>query len=41
MTPFLTHRGVNAVMESWFSTVKSKEGDRFESYAHAKEALFD
>lgn len=31
----------NAVMESWFSTVKSEEGDRFESYAHAKEALFD
>ena len=31
----------NAVMESWFSTVKSEEGERFESYAHAKEALFD
>jgi transposase InsO family protein len=31
----------NAVMESWFSTVKSEERDRFESYAHAKEALFD
>jgi putative transposase len=31
----------NAVMESWFSTVKSEEGSRFESYAHAKEALFD
>ena len=31
----------NAVIESWFSTVKSEEGDRFESYAHAKEALFD
>jgi transposase InsO family protein len=28
-------------MESWFSTVKSEEGERFESYAHAKEALFD
>jgi len=28
-------------MESWFSTVKSEESDRFESYAHAKEALFD
>jgi transposase InsO family protein len=27
-------------MESWFSTVKSEEGERFESYAHAKEALF-
>ena len=31
----------NAVMESFFSTVKSEEGERFESYAHAKEALFD
>ena len=31
----------NAVMESWFATVKSEEGERFESYAHAKEALFD
>ena len=31
----------NAVMESFFSTVKSEEGDRFDSYAHAKEALFD
>jgi putative transposase len=29
------------VMESWFSTVKSEEAKRFESYAHAKEALFD
>ena len=27
--------------ESFFSTVKSEEGDRFHSYAHAKEALFD
>ena len=31
----------NAVAESFFSTVKSEEGDRFDSYAHAKEALFD
>ncbi len=31
----------NAVMESWFSTVKSEESDRFESFAHAKAALFD
>jgi transposase InsO family protein len=31
----------NAAMESWFSTVKSEEGERFESYAHAKAALFD
>lgn len=28
-------------MESWFSTVKSEESARFESYAHAKEAVFD
>ena len=28
-------------MESWFSTVKTEEGERFESYVHAKEALFD
>jgi putative transposase len=28
-------------MESWFSTVKSEAGERFDSYAHAKEALFD
>jgi transposase InsO family protein len=31
----------NAVMESFFSTVKSEESDRFETYAHAKAALFD
>lgn len=31
----------NAVMESWFSTVKSEEAERFESYAHAKEAWVD
>ena len=31
----------NAVMESWFSTLKLEEGERFESDAHAKEALFD
>jgi putative transposase len=31
----------NAVMESWFSTVKSEEGERFESYAHAKEATLE
>jgi transposase InsO family protein len=30
-----------AVMESWFATVKSEEGEHFESYAHAKQALFD
>ena len=37
----LTHRGFNAVMESWFATVKSEEGEHFHSYTHAKEALFD
>jgi putative transposase len=31
----------NAVMESFFATVKSEEGEHFESYAHAKEALFN
>jgi putative transposase len=31
----------NAVMESWFATVKSEEGEHFESYGHAKAALFD
>ena len=29
------------MIESWFSTVKSEEGERFESYAHAKQTLFD
>jgi transposase InsO family protein len=31
----------NAVMESWFSTVKSELGERFESYGAAKAQLFD
>jgi putative transposase len=31
----------NAVMESWFSTLKSELGERFESHAAAKEQLFD
>jgi transposase InsO family protein len=31
----------NAVMESWFSTVKSEEADRFDSYGTAKARLFD
>jgi putative transposase len=31
----------NAVMESWFSMVKSQEGERLESCARAKEPLFD
>ncbi len=28
-------------MESWFSTLKFELGERFESYADAKEQLFD
>ena len=31
----------NAAMESWFSTFKSELGERFESYAEAKEQVFD
>lgn len=31
----------NAVMESWNSTLKSELGERFETYAAAKEQLFD
>ena len=31
----------NAVAESWFSTLKAELGERFESYASAKEQLFD
>lgn len=31
----------NAAMESWFSTFKSELGERFESYAEAKEKAFD
>jgi putative transposase len=31
----------NAVIESWFSTVKSEEAEHFESYPHANEALFE
>ena len=31
----------HAVIERWFLTVKSDEGECFESDAHAKEALFD
>ena len=31
----------NAVAESWFSTLKFELGERFESYAQAKEELFD
>jgi putative transposase len=31
----------NAAMESWFSTFKFELGERFESYADAKEKTFD
>jgi putative transposase len=31
----------NAAMESWFSTLKSELGERFDSYGIAKEQLFD
>ena len=31
----------NAVMESFFSTVKKEEAERFPSYSDAKMALFD
>ena len=31
----------NAAMESWFSTYKAELGERFESYAEAKEKSFD
>ncbi len=31
----------NAAMESWFSTFKAEEGERFDSYADAKAKIFD
>lgn len=31
----------NAAMESWFSTLKTELGARFESHGHAKTELFD
>ena len=31
----------NAAMESWFSTLKSELGERFETHGEAKEKLFD
>jgi len=31
----------NAVVESWFKTVKAELGSRFDNHAHAKEELFD
>ena len=44
MTGSMSRRGNcydNAVMESWFSTVKHELGDHFESCGEAKMALFD
>ena len=38
---FLTHRGFNAVMESFFSPVKSELGEHFDSNGEAKMELFD
>ena len=38
---FLTHRGFNAVMESFFSTVKNELADQFASNGDAKMELFD
>src|SRR5712691_8417795 len=37
----LTHRGVNAVMESFFSTVKTELADRFDNCGEAKRELFE
>ena len=31
----------NAAMESWFSSLKAELGERFETFAEAKEKLFD
>ena len=31
----------NAVVESWFKTVKTELGSRFNNHANAKEELFD
>jgi transposase InsO family protein len=31
----------NAAMESWFSTLQSELGERFETHAAAKEQLFE
>jgi transposase InsO family protein len=38
---FLTHRGFNAVMESFFSSVKSEVANRFDSCGEARMELFD
>ena len=37
----LTHRGFNAVIESFFSTLKTELVDRFPSFSEAKMELFD
>ena len=37
----MTYRGDNAVMASWFSTVKWEFGETFESIRRAKDQLFD
>ena len=31
----------NAVVESWFKTVKAELGSRFNNHSHAKDELFD
>ena len=31
----------NAVVESWFKTLKAELGSRFNNHAHAKDELFD
>ena len=31
----------NTVMESWFASVTSEEGEHFHSYEHARALLFD
>lgn len=38
---FLTHRGVNAVMESFFSTLKCKLAARFDTVDEGKSQLFN
>ena len=40
-SPLDKHRSVNAVMESFFSTVKSELGEHFDSHGDAKMELFD
>jgi putative transposase len=40
-TAFLTHRGVNAVMESFFATLKGELAARFATVDEATRLLFD